>query len=394
MGKRKKIGILGSTGSIGTQSLDVISHFPEDFEVVALSAGRNERLLREQGSRFQCQNLYLEAANSDSSAPEQEKDLLLPSSHFFNGSLADFVESTHADLWIVSTVGWVGVEPTLRMIEQGIDVALANKEVLVCAGDLVMDAAKRNRVTIWPIDSEHNALMQCLDAGRARGDAPIRRLILTCSGGPFRLSSREEILAAPPEKTLKHPTWEMGAKITVDSSTLMNKGFEAIEAYHLFNLPMSQIEVVIHPQSCIHSMVEFVDGSIIAQMGLTDMRLPIQNILTQPHRKPTWLPSLDFKTLGSLDFSAPDTERFPCLQMAFAAAEQGGTMPCVLNAANEVAVAAHLKNQLTNGQIPLLIAQVLAQHSPLQGPSLPQLVEADQWARRCAQNQLQSLRSQ
>ncbi len=390
MGKRKKIGILGSTGSIGTQSLDVISHFPEDFDVVALSAGKNQALLNQQATRFECQHLYLEAAQVPQNTP---KDTNSPtSSKYFIGSLADFVESVPADLWIVATVGWVGVEPTLRIIEQGIDVALANKEVLVCAGNLVMEAANRNHVTIWPIDSEHNALMQCLDAGRARGNAPVKRLILTCSGGPFRTSTPQQILNANAQQTLKHPTWEMGAKITVDSSTLMNKGFEAIEAMHLFNLPMRQIEVVIHPQSFIHSMVEFVDGSIIAQMGRTDMRLPIQNILTQPHRKPTWLPSVDFTTLGSLDFSAPDFIRFPCLQMAYDCAELGGTLPCVLNAANEIAVQAHLNDEIKNGQIPLLIGKVLAQHSPVSKPTLPQLVEADLWARHETRLQLNSIR--
>lgn len=390
MGKRKKIGILGSTGSIGTQTLEVLRHFSSEFEVVALSAGSNTSLLEEQSAEHPNAALWVRTPREVSSDSPLSKRLT-------DCSLSEFVHRNPAELWVVATVGWAGVEPTLAALESGAEIALANKEVLVCAGELVMKKARAKDIPIWPIDSEHNALMQCLDAGRSRGEAPVRRLLLTCSGGPFRDASPEVIAAATAAQTLRHPTWDMGAKITVDSSTLMNKGFEVIEAYHLFGIPLDQIEVVIHPQSIIHSMVEFVDGSILAQLGLTDMRLPIQNILTQPHRRPTPLPSLNFATLGKLEFSSPDLARFPCLQYAYDCARRGGTYPCVLNAANEVAVAAHLANRITNGQIPLIIQSVLAQHSPPNsseannGITLDVLQQADAWARQTAEKLLSVL---
>lgn len=386
MTNMKKIAILGSTGSIGTQTLDVIRHFPSDFSVTGLSAGSNSELLLKQAQEFSVKTLHI----GDQSKAAKVKNSGLNITSFYEGTdgLLEFVENIDCDLLVVATVGWTGVLPTLKAIERHIPIALANKEVLVCAGELVMNLARINSVPIWPIDSEHNALMQCLDASKEPDYSDVKRLILTCSGGPFRNSSKDEILLANREHTLNHPTWEMGAKITVDSATLMNKGFEAIEAHHLFDLPADQIEIVIHPQSTIHSMVEFVDGSIIAQLGTTDMRLPIQNILTQPKRLETWVEPLNFAKLGTLNFSEPDLDRFPCLRMAFECMRAGGTMPCVLNAANEVAVAAHLGDRITCGQIPMMIEVVLARHSPIDSPSLYDLTEADQWARKVAEKEV------
>jgi len=389
MGKPKKIGILGSTGSIGTQTLDVLRQFPDDFEVIGLSAGKNHELLAKQAREFHVPHVFL--------GDEQAIDLFFDQLRAGNGQympadflagydkLTEFVRSLDVDLLVVATVGWAGVEPTIVAIERSIDIALANKEVLVCAGDIVMKKAHEHQVAIWPIDSEHNALMQCMFACSQNSELPdtknVRRLILTASGGPFRESTPEEIMAATREQTLAHPTWNMGDKITVDSATLMNKGFEVIEAHHLFSIEAERIEVVVHPQSIIHSMIEFIDGSIIAQLGKTDMRLPIQNILTQPHRRENWLEPLDFTTLGSLDFAAPDYEKFPCLKMAFEAMKEGGSVPCALNAANETAVAAHLQNKITNGQIPEMIAKVLEKHRKISEPTLEDLVEVDRVAR-------------
>jgi 1-deoxy-D-xylulose-5-phosphate reductoisomerase len=247
-----------------------------------------------------------------------------------------------------------------------------------------MEAARRSGATIWPLDSEHNAIMQALAAGPHGPQAPLRRLILTCSGGAFRDLSKEEAENAGPERTLAHPTWDMGRKITVDSATLMNKGFEVIEAHYFFDVPLDKIEVVIHPQSIIHSIVEFVDGSMIAQMGATDMRLPIQNVLTHPFRRPTPVPPLSLARIGNLEFRDPDLERFPCLQMAYDAARAGGTVPCVLNAANEVAVQAHLEGRLPYGGIARTLARVLATHQRPPGQDLETLRRADAQARASA----------
>ncbi len=381
---QKSLTILGSTGSIGTQCLDVVRMHSGLLRVEALAAGSNLDLLLEQIAEFHPKVVHL----ADETGLERlERELDGSGIRILTGSdgLIEIASQTAADLVVVATVGWTGVEPTLAAIEQCRDIALANKEVLVCAGELVMNAARRTGVTIWPIDSEHNAIMQCLDAGKANASAPIRRLIVTCSGGPFRHASREEIDSATVARTLAHPTWNMGRKITVDSATLMNKGFEVIEAHLLFGVPLEKIQVVIHPQSIIHSMVEFIDGSMIAQMGLTDMRLPIQNVLTQPHRRPTTLSPLDLAKVGRLDFADPDTEKFPCLRMAYDAAAQSGTVPCVLNAANEVAVSAHLDDKIPCGAIARVIRAVLDRCENVRNPDLDDLRRADNWAREQAQ---------
>jgi 1-deoxy-D-xylulose-5-phosphate reductoisomerase len=293
--------------------------------------------------------------------------------------------SAPADLVLVATVGWTGLEPALAALGAGRHIALANKEVLVCGGHLVTRAAHAGARLLLPVDSEHNAIFQCLQAGPA---APIRRMILTCSGGPFRNATREEIDTAPAERTLRHPTWAMGAKISVDSATLMNKGFEVIEAHHLFGVPYEKIQVVIHPQSTIHSMVEFVDGSIIAQLGQTDMRIPIQFALTYPVRRPTITPPLDFRTLSQLTFDEPDLIRFPALRMAYEAGSIGGSAPCVLNAANEVAVKAHLDGEIAAGGIPRLLAAVMERHDPQREPDLEALRHWDRWGRLAAREAL------
>ena len=379
---KKRLLILGSTGSIGTQCLDVVKMHRSSFEVVGLAAGSNVELLTEQVLAFEPK--FAKAATSNTSVTTVSGTQWLAP----EVPLAEMVRICEADLVIVATVGWTGVEPTLEALRLGRDVALANKEVLVCAGDLVMEAARESGARIWPIDSEHNALMQCLDAGKTSESAPVRRMILTCSGGPYRDASVEEIAAAQVEQTLDHPTWDMGRKITVDSATLMNKGFEVIEAFHLFEIPLEKIQVIIHPQSIVHSIVEFVDGSMIAQMGQTDMRLPIQNVLTQPHRRPTTIKPLDLARAGDLTFADPDFDKFPCLGMAYESASTGGSMPCVLNAANEVAVAAHLDGEITCGTIPEVIREVLNQHEVIANPTLDDLRTADQWSREQAVHQI------
>jgi 1-deoxy-D-xylulose-5-phosphate reductoisomerase len=380
---RRTLAILGSTGSIGTQALDVVRHHADLLEVVALSAGSRAEELLAQAREFRPRVVHL----SDAQAAQRIRTPLTELGiEVLAGpeALTQLTATIEADMIIVATVGWTGLEPTLAALQAGRDIALANKEVLVCAGQLVMETARANSAQVWPLDSEHNAIAQCLAAGPAGPRAPLRRIILTCSGGPFRNTHPDVIDTAMAAQTLDHPTWSMGRKITVDSATLMNKGFEVIEAHHLFGVALDKIEVIIHPQSIIHSMVEFVDGSMIAQLGATDMRLPIQNVLTQPVRLPTPVAPLDLATVARLDFHEPDTGRFPCLAMAYEAARAGGTYPCVLNAANEVAVAAHLENQIACGDIPRVIRAVLDRHRCVASPDLGDLGEADRWARTIA----------
>lgn len=373
------LNILGSTGSIGTQTLEVVRRFPERFRVAGLSAGRNVELLARQVREFRPDFVHVafpEYADELRGALDGWRGPLLTGAD----GLVELAAEAPADLVVVATVGFAGLAPTLAAIRAGRHIALANKEVLVCGGHLVMREARARALHMLPIDSEHNALFQCMACGSARA---LRRIILTCSGGSFRNASREQIDAAQAAETLRHPTWTMGSKITVDSATLMNKGFEVIEAHHLFDVPAEKIEVVIHPQSTIHSMVEFVDGSMIAQLGVTDMRLPIQNVLTWPERLETDLAPLSLSALSRLDFSEPDHARFPCLGMAYEAMRAGGGMPCVLNAANEVAVAAHLGGRITCGAIPRLIRAVLDATPRAEAPTLDDLraIDAESRAR-------------
>lgn len=374
-----KLTLLGSTGSIGTQTLDVLRLFRREMELVGLSAGgRNVALMAEQIAEFRPSHVHVaDAARVD------ELRRLVPGDwngviHAGADGLCAIVREAPADLVLVATVGWKGLEPALAAIEAGRNLAIANKEVLVCGGHLVMRAAHRHNVRIIPVDSEHNAIFQCLAASPK---SPVRRLILTCSGGPFRNATAQEIDAASHEVTLNHPTWDMGNKITVDSATLMNKGFEVIEAHHLFGVPYEKIQVLIHPQSTIHSMVEFVDGSILAQLGQTDMHLPIQYALTYPQRRATVTPPLAFGKLGSLTFADPDHERFPCLKMAYAAGQAGGSAPCVLNAANEVAVQLHLEGRISCGEIARIVRRVMEAHKAETDPDFEALRRCDHWAR-------------
>jgi 1-deoxy-D-xylulose-5-phosphate reductoisomerase len=377
---KKRLIVLGSTGSIGAKALQVVEDFPDHFEVVALSTNSQVKTLAQQAARHRPKALCVCAARhaADGRAAAEAAGAAF---HPGEPGLAELVDRYDADLVIVSTVGFVGLVPTLRAIARGITVALANKEVLVTAGDLVMDAAQRAGVAILPIDSEHNAIFQCLGGCAAPG---VRRLILTASGGPFRGWKPDRMHRITPDEALRHPTWNMGRKITIDCATLMNKGFEMIEATHLFSVPPDRIEVVIHPQSTIHSMVEYVDGSIIAQMGRTDMYLPIQNVLMHPERLPNKFEPLDFAHLAKMTFEKPDLESFPCLAYAYEAAARGATYPAVLNGANEVAVARFLAAEIPFLEIAGTIRRALDSHTPVRAPSLEDIQSADGWARAIA----------
>ncbi|MBX7246479.1 MAG: 1-deoxy-D-xylulose-5-phosphate reductoisomerase [Candidatus Sumerlaeaceae bacterium] len=376
----KRLIILGSTGSIGRKALEVASDFPGEFEIVALSTNCQVGLLAEQAQRFRPKAVCVcapQAQDAGRAAAEAAGAVF----HGGEAGLTELVERYDADMVVVATVGFVGLVPTLRAIALGRTIALANKEVLVTAGELVMEAAKRQKARILPIDSEHNAIFQCLNG---HGPRAVRRVILTASGGPFRGSNRERMAAITPDEALRHPTWNMGPKITIDSATLMNKGFEVIEGKYLFDLTADQIEVVVHPQSTIHSMVEYVDGSVIAQLGVTDMYLPIQNVLFYPARVENKFPSLDWAAVGSLTFERPDMEAFPCLKYAYEALQQGGTSPAVLNAANEVAVARFLKGDIAFLRIPEIIRETLDAHKRLEASNLEEIQGADSWARQQA----------
>jgi len=380
------ISILGSTGSIGCNTLKVVEHL-KDLRVVALSAGRNMKTLAGQIEKFRpdlvsCED---EACVENLLRELHALDMTPPRIEYGEKGLIDVAEHPEAETVVSATVGAIGLVPTLRAIETGKRVALANKETLVIAGELMTDAAVRSGAEILPVDSEHNALHQCL-RGERRDE--VNRLILTASGGPFRTSTKEEIENATIEQALKHPNWKMGDKITIDSATLMNKGLEVIEARWLFGFDADRIDVVVHPQSVVHSMVEMVDGSIIAQMGVTDMRHAIQYALTYPDRKVNCLEPLDLTRLSELTFSAPDTDKFPCLTLAYDALRAGGTMPAALNAANEIAVQAFLDGKVRLSQIAVIIRQVMDAHTPRPVAHLEAVIEVDAWARNAAQELL------
>jgi 1-deoxy-D-xylulose-5-phosphate reductoisomerase len=374
----KRLAVLGSTGSIGTSTLSVVEAFPERFSVVALAAGANLDLLRVQAERF--------APDLVSVAdPEAARELrqALPGVRVVGGQdgLTEVACHPDADTVVAALVGSVGLVPTLSAIEAGKDIALANKETLVVAGELVMAAARRRGVAILPVDSEHNAIHQALRVGP---DGSVRRLILTASGGPFRTWPQERIQAATVDEALAHPTWKMGPKITIDSATMMNKGLEIIEAHHLFCLPEERIAVLIHPQSLVHSLVEYIDGTLIAQLSINDMRFPILYALAWPERLPSPFEGLDLAAAADLTFEAPDEERFPAIALARAALREGGEMPAILNAANEVAVAAFLEHRIPFPAITEVIADTLNRHAARNCPleSLEQAVAADSQARR------------
>jgi len=375
----KGISILGSTGSIGCNSLKVIEHLNE-FRVVALAAGRNMQILAEQVERFRPD---LVSCDGERSAEELLKHLhsrgvATPRIEFSEKGLVEVATHPQAETVISATVGAVGFVPTLRAIEAGKRIALANKETLVMAGELMTKAAEASGAEILPVDSEHNAIHQCLRGERA---SEVKRLILTASGGPFRTKSKEEIENASLDQALDHPNWKMGEKITIDSATLMNKGLEVIEAHWLFGFDADRISVVVHPQSIVHSMVEMVDGSVIAQMGVTDMRHAIQYALTYPARKKGCVEPFNLCSLGQLTFEEPDMERFPCLRLAYQALRIGGTMPAVLNAANEVAVNAFLNGKIRLSEVAQINESVMAAHQNSSSVDLSTILETDRAAR-------------
>lgn len=375
----KGISILGSTGSIGCNTLKVIEHLG-DFRVVALGAGRNMPTLAEQIARFNPDLVSVDNADCVDQLRDELHKLAAPSPRIEINSKGLEAVATHeqADIVVSAAVGAVGFVPTLRAIEAGKRVALANKETLVMAGELMTAAAERSRAEIVPVDSEHNAIHQCLK-GEKRSE--VRRLILTASGGPFRTKSKAEIDGATIEQALDHPNWKMGDKITIDSATLMNKGLEVIEAHWLFGFGADEISVVVHPQSVVHSMIELVDGSIIAQLGVTDMKHAIQYALTYPERRENCLPPLDFAQLGQLTFEEPDNDKFPCLGLAYEALRRGGTTPAALNAANEIAVAAFLNGKIRFSDISAINKAIMDSHQATDACSLDGVLEADRSAR-------------
>jgi 1-deoxy-D-xylulose-5-phosphate reductoisomerase len=378
----KHLAILGSTGSIGRSALTVVDAHPARLRVVALAAGDNATLLSEQVRRYRPALVAMATGRAlDRLRHATGGTLPAVTSDGPHGLIA---VATHPDVDIVicASSGTAALEAVLAAIEAGKTIALANKEVLVMAGHLVMEAARRRGVAVLPVDSEHNAIHQCLH-GRTR--AEIRRLILTASGGPFRDLSQEALERVEPDAALRHPTWQMGRKITIDSATLMNKGLEVIEAHWLFGVEPDRIDVMVHPQSIVHSMVELTDGSVIAQLGITDMRLPIQYACSYPERWDSPLPSLDLVRAGRLEFSAPAHDRFPCLALAYRALREGGTQPVVLNAANEVAVEAFLERRLGFGAIPRVIEHTMNVHRRQRISTLDDVRQADAWARLCAQ---------
>jgi 1-deoxy-D-xylulose-5-phosphate reductoisomerase len=379
----KRLALLGSTGSIGGSTLDVVRSFPERFRITAIAAGSNVRRLRKQVQ--ECRPELV--AVKDAEVASELEPSLPPGCKLLHGAEGRMAVATHADADIVvsALVGALGLEPTYAALEMGRDVALANKEALVVAGAHMTRIAEESGARILPVDSEHNALHQCL---RGEQSGEVRRLWLTASGGPFRRHSPDDLQRVTPAQALRHPTWMMGPKITIDSSTLMNKGLEVIEARWLFGIPADRIRVVIHPGSVVHSMVEFVDGSFKAQLGITDMRHPIQYALSWPDRWETALPPFDPVAAGALEFEEPDFGRFPCLGLAFKALEAGGAAPAVLNAANEVAVQAFLEERIPFMRIPELIEAVLGRHGGEPADDLKALMAADAVARRSAEEMI------
>jgi len=381
---RKRVVILGSTGSIGTSALTVARQIPDRMEIVGLAAGTRVAELEEQAREFGVDHLCI--ADASKKAP-----LSGPGRRVYSGEdgLTDLIEATRPDLVLVAIVGVAGLRPTLAAIELGCDIAVASKEILVMAGEVVMNAARKKGVAILPVDSEHNAIFQCLE-GHKGSSEDVSRLIITASGGPFRTLPKEQLINVQVEDALKHPTWEMGQKITIDSATLFNKGLEMIEARWLFEIPMARIDVVVHPQSIVHSMVEFIDGSILAQLSTTDMCFPIQYAVVWPERLANKLKPLDFPSLGKLEFEAPRVDDFPAINLARQAGERGGTLPAVLNAANEVANEAFRNRSLSFPGIWEVVEETMARVEHVDSQELEVVVAADLDARRVAEQILAS----
>ncbi len=375
---KQQLAILGSTGSIGTQTLKIVEQFPHRFNVRALATGTNISLLEEQVRRFHPEIVAVYHKEHAVTLKNRLADLSVKVLSGERGMI-ELSAWPGVDVVIVAVVGFSGMMPTLTAIRAGKKVALANKETLVVAGELVMTEARRFKATVLPIDSEHSAIFQCLHAGR-KGE--IKQVVLTASGGPFLGKKKEELADVTPEQALKHPNWKMGPRISVDSATLMNKGFEVIEACRLFELEKNQIKVVIHPESIVHSMVEYLDGSILAQLGLPDMLLPIQYALSYPERWANDFPRFAWDHHHALHFSPVFEGEYPCLDLAYYALQAGGTMPAVLNGADEIVVHSFLEKRISFLQIPTLLAEVMSRHKVIQQPSLEEIVEADRWARR------------
>jgi 1-deoxy-D-xylulose-5-phosphate reductoisomerase len=395
--KRKRVVVLGATGSIGESALKVARDIPERIEIVGLAANSNAKKLAATANQTRAQFVCL--------VDETKIDILRRALDYEprilsgDAGLCEIVRMADADMVLVAIVGTGGLRPTLAAIQAGKDLAVASKEILVMAGEIVMREARVRGVHVLPVDSEHNAIFQCLEAASLRAardggvasPADVRRIILTASGGPFRETPRKDFDSITPEEALRHPTWNMGPKITIDSATLFNKGLEMIEAHWLFGVEMERVEVVIHPQSIVHSMVEFADGSALAQLSYSNMCFPIQYAVTWPDRVPNTLPPLDFSKLSKLEFFTPRYDDFPALNLARRAGETGGTLPAVMNAANEIAVAAFLDRRVRFPDIWHVVEEVMNRHTAIAHPDLDAILEADQWARNEAQGCVKSL---
>ncbi|HEX7863109.1 MAG TPA: 1-deoxy-D-xylulose-5-phosphate reductoisomerase [Verrucomicrobiae bacterium] len=375
----KNVVLLGSTGSIGTSTVKVVEDLPDRLKLVGLAAGNNAELLIEQAKKHKPEAVCIQRTEKAAAVREQ-----VPTStkvHSGDEGLIELATLPSADIVLIAIVGTAGLKPALAAIRAGKDIAVASKEILVMAGEIVMTEARKHGVKVLAVDSEHSAIFQCLDN---KPCASVRKLWLTASGGPFRQTPKSDFAGITVARALKHPSWVMGRKITIDSATLFNKGLEMIEARWLFDIEMTRVGVVVHPQSVIHSMVEFVDGSIIAQLSTPDMCLPIQYALTYPERVESSRVQTDFPKIGSLTFEEPDLDRFPSLNLARTAGDRGGTLPAVLNAANEVAVDAFCNQQISFTGITATVAKTMEQHTLVPHPTLEQILEADAWARSAA----------
>ncbi len=371
----QKIAVLGSTGSIGTSALDVISRFPDRFKVSSLSANSNTGLLSRQIKRFRPRAVSVVDKRRAREFAKTHRRLRV-----YEGAegLCSMIREVEADMVVVGIVGSSALLPIMTAISRIRRIALANKEAVVMAGDIIIREARKKKVSILPIDSEHSAIFQCMASG---GGSGVKKIYLTGSGGPLLKTSKKELRKVTPQMALNHPKWKMGRKISVDSATMMNKGLEVIEAHHLFGLEVKGIEVLIHPEAVVHSMVEFVDGSILAQMGPCDMRVPIQYALTYPGRDVSPVKQFNFSKIKALHFYSPDLSKFPCLEMAYEACRCGGTYPCVLNASNEIVVREFLKGRIRFTDIAKVIQRVLGLHRDSGNPGLEEILEADRWGR-------------
>lgn len=373
----KNVVVLGSTGSIGTSTLKVASDMPDQIRLIALAAGNNTKLLQEQAKQYRPQALSV----LDPAKANDLQQALGGSTPVYSGTegLVKLATLPEADIVLIAIVGTAGLHPALAAIRAGKDIAIASKEILVMAGETVMREAREHGVRVLAVDSEHSAIFQCLDG---KPQDSVRRLWLTASGGPFRQTPASEFASITVERALKHPSWVMGRKITIDSATLFNKGLEMIEARWLFDITMERVSVVVHPQSVVHSLVEFIDGSMLAQLSTPDMCLPIQYALTYPNRSASCRVQTNLARLGCLTFEEPDEQRFPALKLARRAGETGGTLPAVFNAANEVAVEAFINRRISFPQISEVVARALGRHKVVEKPTLDQILQADAWARQ------------